>query len=555
MSSAQDEIDKGNNIVKSTLLSERHVRRLRKEFDISLPKKKNEARQRNESDPRNFHCYNACLRGVAKNIPNPNLWNGDATQGEVNPSNRHKNVVVLKKEDQKLYNFPSVPAATISPSVLATFIKYILIHSAVGKAGPPVFMVQCPGLKDEDFHVSEVPELMLGTNGPPGYICMCKTRAGNAKFYTWYFETVVIPCLVEHRKLSRTEEFPILFSMDGEQKVLDAVFNGLTEASTRIIAKLNAERIYVIKVPASSSGVLQAADVGPIFKYLKAALSRIVANPNWLELYPLYVLDACKLAVKSIELIPGFIKPARDFTTAMTRLAQGVFLFWACLQTCLTPLNVARGFIWSAQNKDKKGVFDYRKMMTKCRSVEYSLDDFEKWKASVDYHADLIVLNGNLAESAMTDCGLPKTQNDTNSLPHDERYIYKQRAVWLNHPRTLAFIKAQNTPGYLWADVAAVHPYVFPNAVPPVNPAIMPVNMLPVAQGLHPARDTTTRKRGGANTDRTPQQQAAYERKLLANKERKRAKKLALVQQTQEEQPIIEDTEDHGDENNYNIDE
>ena len=59
LSSAQDEIDKNKNRIKSTLLSERHVRRLRKKFDISFPKKKNEARQRNESDPRNFHCHNA----------------------------------------------------------------------------------------------------------------------------------------------------------------------------------------------------------------------------------------------------------------------------------------------------------------------------------------------------------------------------------------------------------------------------------------------------------------------------------------------------------------
>ena len=89
-------------------------------------------------------------------------------------------------------------------SVLGTFIKYMLVHSAAGKAGAPAFMSQCPGLKDDDFFVDEVPELTIGLNGPPGYICICKTRAGNVKFYILFFEKIVIPALVDNRKQSKT---------------------------------------------------------------------------------------------------------------------------------------------------------------------------------------------------------------------------------------------------------------------------------------------------------------------------------------------------------------
>ena len=34
-------------------------------------------------------------------------------------------------------------------------------------------------------------------HGPPGHVCMCKTRAGDAKIYNWFFETVVIPTSVK----------------------------------------------------------------------------------------------------------------------------------------------------------------------------------------------------------------------------------------------------------------------------------------------------------------------------------------------------------------------
>ena len=392
-------------------------------------------------------------------------------------------------------------------------------------------MCQCPGLKEDDFIVIEVPELMIGLNGPPGYICMCKTRAGNAKFYTWFFETIVIPTLVDNRNQSKTEAFPILYTMDGEQKVLDSVFNGITEDSIRLIAKLKAERIFVVKIPASTSGVLQAADVGPIFRLLKLYLKRISNNSDWLNRIPAESYNACINAIKRVQDIPGFIRPTRDFGTAMKRLAQGVVLLWACLETALTPLNIMKGFLWSSQSK-VGDTFDYEHMMKKLRSTEFDKTVFAQWESSVDLHAAYIVLNGNLAESAMTECGLPATVDDPCSQAHDCRYIYKQRAVWLNHPRILAFIKAQNTENYSYAEVAATHPYNFVVAAP-VTPGILPDQLVGGGTLPAPLDNAALVPSKRKNGDRTPAQQVAYEKKLLKNKERKRAKKMAQQQTVQ----------------------
>ena len=176
--------------------------------------------------------------------------------------------------------------------------------------------------------------------------------------------------------------------------------------------------------------------------------------------------------------------------------------------------------------------FDYEHMMKKLRSTEFDKTVFAQWESSVDLHAAYIVLNGNLAESAMTECGLPATVDDPCSQAHDCRYIYKQRAVWLNHPRILAFIKAQNTENYSYAEVAATHPYNFVVAAP-VTPGILPDQLggggtLPAP--LDNAALVPSKRKNG---DRTPAQQVAYEKKLLKNKERKRAKKMAQQQTVQ----------------------
>ena len=93
--------------------------------------------------------------------------------------------------------------------------------------------------------------------------------------------------------------------------------------------------------------------------------------------------------------------------------------------------------------------------------------------------------------------------------------------MWLNHPRILAFIKAQNTENYSYAEAAAAHPYNFVVEAP-VTPGILP-DQLGGGGTLPAPLDNISKRKNG---DRTPSQQEAYERKLTKNRDRKRAKKL-----------------------------
>jgi hypothetical protein len=443
-----------------------------------------------------------------------------------------------------------VPAAFIAPSILASYVKWYFLGSAMGRSGPVVLLVQSSHVPKDELIKIEVPSLSLSLDGGQGYICFCSSRAGNARFFTWLFEEVVVPTVVKHRVGSKTESEEIFLSMDGEKIVLDALFAGNTSESIRLIELLGINRINVGKVSASTSGVLQANDVGPVFRLLKAALARIMSNPNWLEIIPNDLLDVIKAGVRSIV----HADASKSVKDQIGRISQAVYLMFACMNKVLKPINIYSGFTWSGQSKDRK-TFNFLTMMRRVRHrTSFQLADINNWKSQVAAHANLTSLNGNLTEAAMDACNLPKVEGDSSSILHDERLIFKQRGVWLNHPRILALYNAEM--GHRTREsVDAEFPYTYPSD-PPANPSAVPVattfagggSAMPVAVPVmpEPAGVLTQAKRQnpGKNSD-------AYNAKLARNREYKRRKRAEVEQKNGGATQTQEAAGDSSDEDAY----
>jgi hypothetical protein len=101
------------------------------------------------------------LNAAASKSSNHNIWNVDGTTGELNPTNKHQEVSKLKEEDQKRLDIPEVPTAYIAPSLLASFVKWYFLGSAMGRCGPVVLLLQSSHVQKDEFIKIEVPGLSL----------------------------------------------------------------------------------------------------------------------------------------------------------------------------------------------------------------------------------------------------------------------------------------------------------------------------------------------------------------------------------------------------------
>ena len=69
-------------------------------------------------------------------------------------------------------------------------------------------------------------------NAPAGFICLCKTRAGNSAFWKWYLTEIFIPETQRCRNRSFSlQQFPdgslmpIFIMIDGEAVQLEQIFD------------------------------------------------------------------------------------------------------------------------------------------------------------------------------------------------------------------------------------------------------------------------------------------------------------------------------------------
>ena len=150
---------------------------------------KTKARIINEADPRNAYTMICMLWAFCSILHACMCFNWDATQFFVSPDSQNTAVYIKGADD-----CGNIPLTRESSGNLGLSIKYYHLHNAQGETAPPVYVIADDSLREDDFFVLPITGLGNGTNvGSQGYLCWCKTRNCNDKFYRWFAKEIVVP--------------------------------------------------------------------------------------------------------------------------------------------------------------------------------------------------------------------------------------------------------------------------------------------------------------------------------------------------------------------------
>ena len=124
------------------------------------------------------------------------IFNFDATHYKLSPNGNLKVIFVKDEEAEDL------PATIEGKSALPLTIKLLHLHCAGGYPASPVFIISDPNVDENDFVAEKIVGLSNTLHGgSSGWLIFMKSRAGNTRFYAWWYLREVI---IDYVNLCRT---------------------------------------------------------------------------------------------------------------------------------------------------------------------------------------------------------------------------------------------------------------------------------------------------------------------------------------------------------------
>lgn len=373
------------------------------------------ARDRACSDPRMIYSTMIMVNALVAGLPPEVIWNWDATTFII-PTPGAEQVVYVVKDDELL-----IPPAVVTEDPLPFAIKWLQLADAAGSTAPMLLIIGVADIPKDEAQMYSL--FGLNYTGDPraeGYIIFCKTRAAFDEVYRWFMEEHVIPLINDIRKLSCLtdddgEPLPGVVSCDGEQMVLDEVFN------TDVLDAFQEHNIHVGKISASCSAILQPLDRSPVFKAAKSRLKSIVnADDAWTNLtLKNNILNVLQRLEKKFDI---------SIANAMKeRIAYGILAVRQALNETVTMRTTRDGFRDTGWYP-----LSLNTMMDLCYNP-IPEDLRETMLENIKEDSELFLSQGYLTEEQYEESGIPTIDNP-ESLPRDERALPHQRAALLTHP-------------------------------------------------------------------------------------------------------------------------
>lgn len=286
-------------------------------------------------------------------------------------------------------------------------------------------------MSDGDFFVLPIVGLGNSTEvGSLGYLCWCKTRNGNDKFYLWFAKTIVIPFVKKvrdvHQPLNEDGSPMRAFVMcDGEESQI-RVFQ-----EEEIRELLTENMVDFGKTPASCSAILQSSDVSMFFKSTKQVLKSIQDQP-----YGSNILRA--------NLKTAFInyrsQRTSGLSTAMeSKIVDALQQISYTIHKALNPDIIKKGYSDCGQDApislDLNGLETYAKYDTciqKCKR-KLTIAETQIMRDNLPHFVGIMRQRGKITEAEMDERQIPNYNNfDSDRKPKDQRALHKQRAVVMN---------------------------------------------------------------------------------------------------------------------------
>ena len=387
---------------------------------------KTRARIINEADPRNVYTMACMMWAFCSLLVSCMCYNWDATQFYVSPD--VSNTVVYIKSAN---GHEDVPLTRESSGGLGISIKYYHFHNSAGETAPAVYVVADDSMADGDFFVLPVVGLGNSTEvGSLGYLCFCKTRNCNDKYYRYFAKTIVIPFVKKvrdvHQPLNEDGSPMRAFVMcDGEESQI-RVFQ---EEEIRELFREN--MIDFGKTPASCSAILQSSDVSMFFKATKQVLKSIQDQQ-----YRSDILDR--------NLRTAFIHYRTQRNSGLSPAMESKIVD-ALQQICYTihktlnPDIIKKGYSDCGQDApislDLNGVETYAKYeacIQKCKR-KLTVAECQIMRDNLPHFVGIMRQHGKITEAEMNERQIPNYNNfDSDRKPKDQRTLHKQRAVVMN---------------------------------------------------------------------------------------------------------------------------
>ena len=154
------------------------------------------ARLKATEDFRNAYSMAVCNKSMLTGLESHCVFNADATQYAVVDTAEGEELVYLDGQD-----FDNWQLQQESAGLTCCFIKYYFLFNAAGTVATAVYIIAVSGMPEGKYEWVEVPG--IGRNFESAYLVFCHTRAGNDKFYEWWFTDVCIPFMLRVRTIQQ----------------------------------------------------------------------------------------------------------------------------------------------------------------------------------------------------------------------------------------------------------------------------------------------------------------------------------------------------------------
>jgi hypothetical protein len=376
------------------------------------------------SDMRNSFSMWVMLSSLIQDKPPELIWNYDATNLKCEFDGHNKIVSVVQTN--------KIHPTKVGDCCMDLFVKWIHLACADGHSGPIILLFCLETLQEDSFHVIEVNGLNYSSDlGAKGYVCFCRTRAGNMAFFNWFISTIVIPTITISRSHHGHGQEQGFVYCDGEAVTLSQVFS---ENLTKLAQD---NHVHIGKLPASCSGIHQSCDVSPVFKVTKKCLKDIFKRQ--------LIHNNPTITTKVQEGLSKLESDVHIIISALIkqRIETSVLAITTALQMSVNPQRIRDGFRISGQYPLSfdiiMGRCYYRPEPTQMNVMREKTDD------CVSY----FMQHGQLTEEFMDSKGICSLNNTNNSTrpPHDLRPIHQQRAVLLTNTNTISRYHASINSG------------------------------------------------------------------------------------------------------------
>jgi hypothetical protein len=352
----------------------------------------------------------------------PNMvFNWDATQFGVSKDSGNDVVYIKNECDDDL------PLTVESGGETCIFIKYYF-HNAADDCAQAVYLIADSEMTSDALETYEIPGLGNGSElASRGWLCICKSRQANTKFYEWFGEHIVVPYVSDSRSIYDSKnaddsQMRAFVTCDGEEAQI-RVFQ-----EERMLQKFSTALIDFGKTPASCSAICQSSDVSDYFLALKKTLSCLEGD--------IWVKNHLSKKIKQI-----FNSRVRNGISSVnqTKIIVGLQKINYCMNKVLNKKIIVDGYVRTGQNApigfDATGeptMSKFYAQMSLCKS-NISVPEMKILLDSFPQMVQLMRQKGTVTESEMDALNIPSVNHlDLDRKPKDQRALHKQRAVIMN---------------------------------------------------------------------------------------------------------------------------